>query len=853
MAQVTDIALGSGHTCAVISDEEVKCWGRNSLGNGSISGSPVPVDVIGLPTGILATDTGGTGGVGHTCVVTLAGGVKCWGSNFRGDLGDGTYTDRTTPVDVVGLTSGGIEVTTGNDHSCVLMTSGSVKCWGNNFTGQLGDGTRTSTTAPVDVIGLASPTAMISAGIDYTCALSTSGGIQCWGDNHSGRLGAPTTDMCGVTTCTSVPIDVTGLQSGIVEITTGRGHTCALTVLGAVKCWGRNQWGQLGNGTTSPSISPTDVSGLSSGVVSISAGEDHTCVMTSSAGLKCWGYNFWGQLGNGSIAESSTPVDVISLDGDVGLLAAGGHRTCAIMVAGETKCWGHAVYGDIGDNLQCGTFRCTVPVDVLDPSSKPTPTPTDTLTPTPTPTPCPTGKVPTAIGCGTPTPTPTPTDTPTPTATATPGGPEMLLTIKAGDCDDPIRPTTCDVLVGSKFTLSVDAVVAPPIGYILMQTFVHFGSDLIYQPSPATIDEIIWPDCDETFAHRAQFPSDEFVNHGCISGAVPPLPLSNYVGNVVGLSYACSSSPSSTEVRLLPFIDLDPVTATSGTLFAFSIDVIFIPKVSNLTINCVAPPTPLPFPRIAQLPALQNVWLTRQDPGKIPPANCLSGTDIGGLTEQLSQTITSSDPKSPSVAQQIAAFEFEVHYDSTKVCVALTTGAVWSAAGATCIIEDSASKPQLEGVARIGCVTTGKGLNINDLAALAQIDVRPQPDVYSQAKPNQDNGVVVQIRNVNCDVSDEQGQAIPIFSCDDADITFRYLEGDVEPDCVIDATDAQAIAFRWGVSKGSLIYKDFMNLEPSSQQADNDIDINDLQFVYGRFGSTCEDPHPLHPPVNPKA
>jgi hypothetical protein len=191
--------------------------------------------------------------------------------------------------------------------------------------------------------------------------------------------------------------------------------------------------------------------------------------------------------------------------------------------------------------------------------------------------------------------------------------------------------------------------------------------------------------------------------------------------------------------------------------------------------------------------------------------------------------------------------------------VDLEPGDAWGAAGAICFVEDSESKPQLEGVARIGCVTVKKGHAIDELEPLATVSIHPQPEVYSQAKPNQDNGVVVQINNVNCDVGDEQGHAIPIFSCDDADVTFRYLEGDVEPDCIVDAVDAQAIAFRWGASKGSLIYKDFMNLEPSGTQADNDIDINDLQFVFGRFNSTCEKnsdgtgTHPIQTPVNPKA
>ena len=247
---------------------------------------------------------------------------------------------------------------------------------------------------------------------------------------------------------------------------------------------------------------------------------------------------------------------------------------------------------------------------------------------------------------------------------------------------------------------------------------------------------------------------------------------------------------------------------------------------------------------------LQNVWLTRNGE-KIPPLDCLSGSSFAAIAEALDHPITSPDPKDPSQFQQLAAFEFEIHYDNKKICIDLTEGAAWAIPGAFCIVEDSDSKPELEGVARIGCVTTGKGNNIDELDPLALIEIYPQPEIYTQAKPNQDNGVVVQVSNVNCDLSDEQGHAIPIAACDDIAITFRYLEGDVDPDCVVDAADAQAIAFRWGVNKGSLIYNEFMNLEPSGAQSDDDIDVNDLQFVFGRFGSTCDDPHPAQVPVNP--
>ena len=208
--------------------------------------------------------------------------------------------------------------------------------------------------------------------------------------------------------------------------------------------------------------------------------------------------------------------------------------------------------------------------------------------------------------------------------------------------------------------------------------------------------------------------------------------------------------------------------------------------------------------------------------------------------------------------RQVGAFEFEVHYDNEKVCVEIQPAGFWATGpDVFCTIKDSVTKPALEGVARIGCVTIGKtafpDTNTDEGRRLANVIVRPQPEVYAQAKPNDGNGVVAQINNVNCGLSDLQGHAMAIASCDDSDVTFRYLEGDVEPDCSIDAVDAQAVAFRWGVEKGSLIYKDFMNLEPSGTQADGDIDINDLQFVFGRIGSTCNDPHPPQPPVNPKA
>ncbi|OGO53292.1 MAG: hypothetical protein A2148_09225 [Chloroflexi bacterium RBG_16_68_14] len=278
-------------------------------------------------------------------------------------------------------------------------------------------------------------------------------------------------------------------------------------------------------------------------------------------------------------------------------------------------------------------------------------------------------------------------------------------------------------------------------------------------------------------------------------------------------------------------------------------------KDSKLTIN---PPTPTPTqkPRMRKLPPLQNLFLTRQGE-KLPPVQCVSpqgGDDIARLAERLSAAITSPDPKNPQQNQQLGAFEFEVHYDWSKVCVQLVPGP--AATGMTCVIQDAVTKPTLEGVARVGCVTQGKGTYPDTTTPegrhLATILVRPQPDVYSQGKANQDNGVMVQLIDMNCELADAQGHPIKIFSCEDAGLTIRYLEGDVEPDCSVDTLDTQATAFRWGSEKGTLVYNGRFNLEPSGARADDDIDIKDLQFVYGRLGSTCASPHPPQPPVNPK-
>ncbi|ACL23604.1 RCC1 domain-containing protein [Chloroflexus aggregans] len=339
---VTAIAAGGGHTCARTSSGGVWCWGGNDfgrLGDGSYTDSSTPVAVSGLPSGVTAIAAGGA----HTCALTSSGEVWCWGSNFYGQLGDGSYTTRSTPVAVSGLPSGVTAIAAGGWHTCARTSSGGVWCWGGNYRGQLGDGTTTDRSTPVAVSGLPSEVTAIAAGDAHTCARMSSGEVWCWGGNNYGQLGD------GSYTDSSTPVAVSGLPSGVTAIAAGGVHTCALTGSGGVRCWGANYSGQLGNGLTFGRSTPGAVSGLPSGVTAIAAGDYHTCALTGSGGVWCWGGNYSGQLGDGTTTARSTPVAVSGLPSGVETIAAGDYHTCALMSSGGVRCWGHNDRGQLGD------------------------------------------------------------------------------------------------------------------------------------------------------------------------------------------------------------------------------------------------------------------------------------------------------------------------------------------------------------------------------------------------------------------------------------------------------------------------------------------------------------------------
>ena len=432
------LSAGESHACAVLSDGSVQCWGDNSyaqLGDGTNSPASVssPITVAGVSNVSLVS-----AGLHHSCAVLADGSVQCWGT---GILGDGNGPRPSAPVSV-SLNSIATDITVGRDHSCALLDTGKIECWGENTYGQLGDGTTNQGLLPVIVSGISNAIAIMaspSSDGNSTCALLISGGLKCWGDgqftqlanssnasslnaisalssgasaigvspkggcsilsgnkiecwgsNSSGEIGMGKTTAQetqqliavknpslsganfvsngGAHTCAIVSgtvkclgsntsgqlgdgtnsfhysaINVPGI-SNAQALSTGTSHTCALLSSGSVKCWGLNDSGQLGDTTNSDQSSPVSVSGVNSASAIVS-GQNHTCALMSGGSVKCWGLNSSGQLGNASLVSSSTAVTVAGVTNATSL-AAGAHHTCAVISGGTVKCWGESLAGN---------------------------------------------------------------------------------------------------------------------------------------------------------------------------------------------------------------------------------------------------------------------------------------------------------------------------------------------------------------------------------------------------------------------------------------------------------------------------------------------------------------------------
>jgi alpha-tubulin suppressor-like RCC1 family protein len=323
---LTSFASGAQHVCTIVEGGEVKCFGANAsgeLGNDAIASSTTGMKVVGLSN--VRTLAAGSF---HTCAVLESGSVKCWGSNDFGQLGDGTLETRLVPVDVP-LPTNVVAVAAGSTHTCALLGGGSVKCWGANDEGQLGNNSKTASRVPVDVPIVATS---ISSGVSaqHTCA-STATGVKCWGANRFGQLGVGTTES------SLAPQDVPGIGPGVIAA--GVSHTCALTIDG-IFCWGDNRLGELGSDKGDLVSSPVLVegAGAGSGATQLGCGSHHCCTALPTQ-VMCWGYNDAGQLGDGSTKPSHVPVKVGAELTAIDSVAGGESYSCA-RSGRRVKCWG---------------------------------------------------------------------------------------------------------------------------------------------------------------------------------------------------------------------------------------------------------------------------------------------------------------------------------------------------------------------------------------------------------------------------------------------------------------------------------------------------------------------------------
>ena len=311
-----------------------------------------PVAPLGVRAGAVQVAVGGE----HTCARFADGAAQCWGMGNTGELGDGvTARSRHVPAAVAGL-SGAAALAAGSFSTCARMTDGTVRCWGYNSDGQIGDGTTGGTRAtPTVALGLTAVTDL-GLGQTFACALSA-GLVRCWGSNNSGGLGLGYADSFGHPRAGNPVMGLTGAAG----LGVGLFFSCAHTTGGLARCWGANEDGQLGDGTLVSRSVATAVAGLGD-VTAIVGGQRHACARRGDGTVACWGSNSTGQAGDGTMVTPRPNATTVPGLGGVAQLAAGDFHTCARLTDGTVRCWGNNDYGQCGDDTQLVARRSPVAV-----------------------------------------------------------------------------------------------------------------------------------------------------------------------------------------------------------------------------------------------------------------------------------------------------------------------------------------------------------------------------------------------------------------------------------------------------------------------------------------------------------
>ena len=342
------IAAGDKHTCAIALDDIIWCWGDNrmsQLGSSDFGDnfSLTPIQTTALPGSRVAHRI--VAGANHTCVLATDETVWCWGYNGYGAVGviGGNQPD---PVQVT-LGTGATMIAAGGSETCAVLSDNKLKCWGRNLKGQLGNGVFGSAAVPTPVYTSSVPdsftVAHLEIGAAHSCAISALGVAWCWGDYASGRLGTSVQSIALNPTATA------SLGGTASHVAAGGAHTCVLLVIGTVTCFGSNSTGQIGlTPGTAPNPTPTAVT-LETMATHVTAGEEFTCVLLTTAAVHCFGDNSAGQLGSGSIGSvRETPGAVTGLTGTVVDVIAGASHACAVMSTGQVRCWGLNDQGQLG-------------------------------------------------------------------------------------------------------------------------------------------------------------------------------------------------------------------------------------------------------------------------------------------------------------------------------------------------------------------------------------------------------------------------------------------------------------------------------------------------------------------------
>jgi alpha-tubulin suppressor-like RCC1 family protein len=404
------IVAGNAHTCVLTGQNRVRCWGDNQFGQ---LGYGNAIDVGDAPTRLPytagdvplpATDPvlQLVAGNNHTCVLSQSGLVYCWGDNQFGqlgynrtdNLGDG---EAVTSFGYVTLGDLATRISAGGDHTCAILSSGALRCWGRNNAGQLGRGNTANigdnetvySAGNVD-LGTGVTVQDLALGDSHTCALLTTGAVRCWGLNSTGQLGYGNAANLG----DNEPINNlqnVSLTGAVRKLVAGDNHTCALTLVGTLRCWGSNQFGQLGqvlpgqafnsngtliqngpNGTNwgdAANELPKDLaSDINTGsqVTDVTAGNNHTCALSSDGQLRCWGLGNSGQLGYGNFnSQPNPPTAGVNLDGVTAYrVIAGAAHTCALRSNGTARCWGAGADGRLGRGSTTTFATATGNVDI---------------------------------------------------------------------------------------------------------------------------------------------------------------------------------------------------------------------------------------------------------------------------------------------------------------------------------------------------------------------------------------------------------------------------------------------------------------------------------------------------------